>query len=114
MHRLNHRPLDFASEYSIAARHHRHHVSRVHTHRKPSAIQFSSQRRGFQFYLVEARHIYDTEGQPGVSACIQRIDRSVGRRPFLVNASGMDMVSGVDRNAADSESESHPIPNGVG
>ena len=39
----------------------------------------SSERRGFQFFLDEARHVYADEGQQGLSSYIQRLNASIAR-----------------------------------
>src|SRR2546423_10156748 len=58
----------------------------------------SSPRRGSQFFLEEARHIYAQEGQRGLSAYIQRVDNGIARRAILVDSTGHDLESGTDQS----------------
>jgi signal transduction histidine kinase len=58
----------------------------------------SNQRRGSQFFMGEARHIYAAEGAQGLSSYFERIKGSLGGRAFLIDSSGTDLVSGNDRS----------------
>jgi two-component system sensor histidine kinase CpxA len=58
----------------------------------------SGPRRGTQFFLQEARHIYSREGVSGVAEYVQRLNTAFGGSAFLVNPAGRDVVSRVDRS----------------
>jgi signal transduction histidine kinase len=57
----------------------------------------SSQRRGAQFFLSEARHIFTNEGAGGLTAYFQRVEAGTSSRSFLVDPHGRDVLSGADR-----------------
>jgi two-component system, OmpR family, sensor kinase len=57
----------------------------------------ASQRRSAQFFLAEARHIYEKEGREGLSGYLQRIEMGPAVRAFLVDPHGHDVQSGADR-----------------
>ena len=55
------------------------------------------QRRIAEFFLQEAGQIYRNEGSAGLRDYLQRIESTYGGKAFLVDASGRDLASGVDR-----------------
>jgi signal transduction histidine kinase len=56
--------------------------------------------RHFQSRQIEdAVGVYQREGAPGVSAYLERLNRSLGATHYLIDVSGHDVVSGDDRSS---------------